>query len=353
MSEFLTPEIVGLIQDGKLPLEIAKKVLNTDSDDLLTPGEKDDLEPETFPEEMVAMSQALAYRPADISDANIIKILLNKSYAPEVEGPESFRAAGDVISKEEIETSITENALTWIVVEVPEGRDTTDDGNIIAVCCYTSDGVSRRNGEVEGNLGSVRFFAVLPKYHGLCIGQRLLDKLEREMMKVNCVRMMFSVPSSRYGMQKWLEKRRFQLAGAMAYPPAIGHVLTVTETKLNIYLRPIEYPDLSKSMMEADSKNPKEIESTLTLNDCSTNSSGNVTGGQAQVEPVATTTFATKKRMNLPPHWRPEMYNKSSMSKKKQLQVQDFEIDEIAGGKDGGANTADSVCMRPDIPGVD
>ena len=52
MSRYLTPEIQGLIEDGKLPLEIAKKILNTNDDNLLQPGDKQEMVPERFPDEI-------------------------------------------------------------------------------------------------------------------------------------------------------------------------------------------------------------------------------------------------------------------------------------------------------------
>ena len=205
MSRYLTPEIQGLIENGKLPLEIAKKILNTNDDNLLQPGDKQEMVPERFPDEIVTISQALAYRRATLDDVASIFEILNTSYAAETVGCESFRMDEPAISSEDIALSISEESLSWLIVEVPEGRGTSADGSIIAMCAFTTDGMSRRNGEIEGNLGSIRFFSVIPQYQGLHIGVRLLDKLEMEMRKSNtrCIRMMFSIPSTRKSMMKW------------------------------------------------------------------------------------------------------------------------------------------------------
>ena len=63
--------------------------------------------------------------------------------------------------------------------------------------------MSRRNGEVEGNLGSIRLFAVLPRFHGLCIGLRLLKKTESYMFRANCVRCMACAASTRLSAGKF------------------------------------------------------------------------------------------------------------------------------------------------------
>ena len=299
MSHHLTPEILALIEDGKLPMEIARRVLNTD-DDTLRPGEKLDGESEMFPEEMITISQALAYRRANLDDVSRIFEVLKSSYAAEINGSESFRRDEPVMSSDDILLSIREGSFSWLIVEVPEGRGTRADGSAIAVCAFTTDGISRRNGEVEGNLGSIRLFALLPQYHGLQIGVRFLDKVELEMKKLNgCVRMMCSIPSTRKSMLKWVERQQFLFAGIIPYPSGLGHTLKVNDVKLHVYLRAIRYSRLDKSMMDADAKNPTEIETVLKLNIKSD------VNDNTQIE------FTNRKLLNLPPHWRQEAYNKN------------------------------------------
>lgn len=154
-------------------------------------------------------------------------------------------------------------------------------------------------GEIEGNLGSVRCFAVLPKFHGLCIGQRLLAKVENDMRKLHCVRMMFSVPSPRKTVCSWLERRNFVLAGSIPYPDAIGHSLLSADVKLDIMLRAISSTNPLLCALEADSKTPPSSGTILSLN-----------VSQVTTEEGATTTTVSgpRKGISLPPHWRPDMY---------------------------------------------
>jgi GNAT superfamily N-acetyltransferase len=62
-------------------------------------------------------------------------------------------------------------------------------------------------GEVEGFLGVVRFLGVLPRYHGLCIGRRLICRVEEIMMKKGCVRCMCCIPDPRSSMADWVNRR--------------------------------------------------------------------------------------------------------------------------------------------------
>lgn len=83
-------------------------------------------------------------------------------------------------------------------------------------------------GVVEGSLGSIRLFGVLPRYHGFCVGRRLLKKAEEKMFKdFNCVRVMVCIPSPRVSMLKWVERRNYVKLGASPYPfNALGHAST-------------------------------------------------------------------------------------------------------------------------------
>jgi hypothetical protein len=62
-------------------------------------------------------------------------------------------------------------------------------------------------GEVEGFLGVIRFLGVLPRYHGLCIGRRLICRVEEIMVKKDCVRCMCCIPDPRYSMADWVKRR--------------------------------------------------------------------------------------------------------------------------------------------------
>ena len=157
--EHLTPQILSLIEDGHLPLDIAEKVLNFDKD-LFNPGEKPDIEKEKFSEELIAVAQALAYRKGTLHDINTIFDLLNMSYISDIEGPEAYRS-GCLMSLEAIKDSIETESLNWLLVEVPEGRSTIEDGSVIGLCSYSTDGISRRNGHLYFTYTKVKFFNLI------------------------------------------------------------------------------------------------------------------------------------------------------------------------------------------------
>ena len=187
-------------------------------------------ETEVFADEIKVIAQALAYRPATEEDLGEIAALLDAAYAPEVRGEESFRSAagGDgkygAVTLESVQSLFHDATYSWQVVEAPSGRGVEVDGVILGACCYSTDGVSRKNGQVEGSLGSLRYFGVLPRFHGVCVGRRLLHRVEALMTQAGCVRSMACLPSTRAALRAWLERRGYRLAGQSPYPfAALGH----------------------------------------------------------------------------------------------------------------------------------
>jgi len=228
----LQARIIDLIQAGVNPEDIAKR-LDDDAREKRLFEEEGPPPSEQFPDEILLISQALAYRGATIADADRIVKLLNDAYSDELLGPESFRTSDGTSGVNRSVSSDTVMALlennsgyNWLLVEAPDGRGVEEDGVILGAACYSTDGVSKKNGEVEGNLGSIRFFGVLRKYRGVVVGQRLLYKVEKAMFKAGCVRSMACVPSSRQSMMDWLIRRGYVNAGGMPYPfIGLGHIL--------------------------------------------------------------------------------------------------------------------------------
>ncbi len=98
---------------------------------------------EHFSDKIQIAAQPLAFRNATNTDIRQIIMILKLAYDCEVHGSESFRSA-PVISFDSIDLS--DQSYTWLVVEVPSGRGIEADGALIGVCCYSTDGISRKNG---------------------------------------------------------------------------------------------------------------------------------------------------------------------------------------------------------------
>jgi len=220
----LVAKLMDLVESGVNPLDIAKTLADEAElaalEELEGPPDE-----ETFAREIKIIAQALAYRKAEPADLQEIMALLNNAYKAEVEGLEAFRE-GPSLNVELFIELFEDATYQWLVCEAPSGRGVEKDGVILGVCIFSVDGVSRCNGMVEGKLGSIRLFGVLPRFHGVCIGLRLLQKTEQVMFKAGCVRSMACTSSTRKRVATWLARRGYRLAGTSPYPAeAMGHVL--------------------------------------------------------------------------------------------------------------------------------
>ena len=254
---------------------------------------------EIFPDEIKVIAQALAYRLATEQDLEEITRLLNAAYAPEVAVPPKGFRVGEAVTRESVEALFHDPAYKWTVVEAPSGRDVELDGVILGVCCYSTDGVSRKNGQVEGQLGSVRYFGVLPRFHGVCVGRRLLHRMELQMSQAGCVRSMACIPSPRKDVLAWLERRGYRAAGSSPYPAeAIGHELSPGVQEADVRLQVLVKP-LSGASEIADGKTAKQTVLAL--------ASERRQEGQEQdheEEGEGRGLPHVPGKMHLPPHWR-------------------------------------------------
>ena len=150
-------------------------------------------------------------------DLHEILGLLTAAYGCELQGPEAFRA-GDAISVDQYIALFEDPDYQWLVCEAPSGRGVEKDGVILGISIFSKNGVSRRNGVAEGLLGSIRLFAVLPRFHGVCIGLRLLKKTEALMYKAGCVRCMSCCSTARKSVSSWYKRRGYSYLGAIPYP---------------------------------------------------------------------------------------------------------------------------------------
>lgn len=101
---------------------------------------------EVFSDSILLSSQALAYRIATLNDIQRISQIINIAYSCEINGSESFRS-GITVTEDEIKELIEDTSYKWLLVEVPDGRGVETDGQAIGVCAFTTDGISRKNGE--------------------------------------------------------------------------------------------------------------------------------------------------------------------------------------------------------------
>lgn len=281
----LAARVYGLIESGLSSEDVAKALVEDNVSRHLskTEGSRSFAEEtEVFADEIRVIAQALAYRQATAEDIPEVARLLEAAYAPEVQadGAEAFRV-GAAVSLDSVEALFADASYLWQVVEAPSGRDVELDGVILGCCCYSTDGVSRRNGEVEGPLGSIRYMAVLPRFQGVCVGLRLLRKIEQLMEESGCVRAMACVPSTRVSMASWLGRRGFRLAGKSPYPAgALGHELRsdTPSVQLDALVKALE-----GAVAAADGKKAKST----------------VLGAAVPPQPPV-----VPGKMHLPPHWR-------------------------------------------------
>lgn len=250
-------EIMGLAENGLLPQDIASKLL---ADHGIDKDRVDNDEPVVFSDGVHMISQALAYRVPVESDYDEIKSLINASFVHDISGEYAFREPPGITNNifdslfDSIIHKDRSSSYHWLIVEAPNGYDIEKDGIILGVCCYTTDGVARNNHEIEGHLGSIRLFCVLPKYQRLCIGRRFLSKIEYLMMhpKIGvdeqekntkhdiCVRSMICLPYPdrtvidvngkeaevpRSYVHEWVERMGYKYSGSLRYPSSIGHVI--------------------------------------------------------------------------------------------------------------------------------
>ena len=144
---------------------------------LYTEKELDEQEKELFPNEIKLIAQALAFRYCSREDAEEICRVLKKAYSCEIvhynssaaigATSEAFRRDKEAVALSAITALFDVGDGTeykWLCVEAPSGMGVLDDGSMLGVCCFSTSGVSRKNGQPEGQLGSLRLMGVLPRF---------------------------------------------------------------------------------------------------------------------------------------------------------------------------------------------
>lgn len=310
----IAAKVLSLVESGLNPEEVIAKLKEEEA--LKGGTYSDEMLDALITSEIRTISQPLAYREMREPDKDEVLRLLRLAYSADVKGQERFRS-GVILSDEEWTSVVEDDSYAWMLVEAPSGFDVESDGTILGVCCFSYSGKSRRNGVVEGNLGSIRYLAVLPRFHGLYVATRLLQRVERRMWQLKCVRSMVCVSSKRESIQKWIMRRKYKPAGGMQYPPMLGYHLDDDTTSLVVFLKDLT-AEYNCSADTADSKTfgkciPEE-ETVLTLNTTAAAATASATAASSANTSDSATAAATgssescasdgKSRMHLPPHWR-------------------------------------------------
>lgn len=306
-------KVLGMAESGQLAEEIGKTLAEENYlHDLEKLGEYESDKIEYFPNEIKLIAQALCFRVGNFDDMKIIHKVLNAAYFIEIKSisdetkQEVFRNDTEAVTYNFIESLFDDKSLKWLVVEAPNGHGIENDGVMLGACCYSVDGLSKRNGDVEGLLGSIRMFGILPRYHGLCIGLRLLQRVELEMRKAKCVRSMVSIPSPRITMQNWIQRRGYIRGGSISYPSNhLKHNTIHDNIDLIIFLR-----SLNDVSLEADGKDDgptkiliTKVNGTDISNEVFDNNKLNDDISQI-ISPQITVLPNTTGKVTLPPHWR-------------------------------------------------
>jgi ribosomal protein S18 acetylase RimI-like enzyme len=290
-----TAQLMGMVERGLGTDEIEAALKEMAETQAIEASEG--VQEETFPKEIRLIAQALAFRSIEEADTAVVTEVLSDAYLAETIGEDSFRK-GPSIPKQMIMDLLNDKSYKWILVEAPNGHNIEADGAVLGACCFSTDGVSRKNGEVEGRLGSIRLFGIVSRLRGLLIGQRLLDRVESAMRKAGCCRSMICVPSPREDTVRWVERRGYTIAGSSPYPAsALGHELTKDDVDLVRFVKPLAVEEKVQKREESDDTATGTATATAT---------GSGTGTGTLYQPG-------RSRMALPPHWR-NMHSNNSQS---------------------------------------
>lgn len=233
-SQFVE-DVFDLINQGNRAEEIIQ-ILQSKQEVKQEQNISDDI----IPSDIKVVSQALAFSEPCLEDMREIYNLLLSAYNCEVFGNEKFLLKSTIQYDELIEI-FKSNDYKWLMAQCPSGRGIIADSSILGVCCYSTSGYSRKDGKIEGKLGSIRYFAVLPQFQGLCIGQRLLKRLENIISRFGCCRAMICAASSRCSLQRWIERRGYVFANKIPYPSLDRSIFIEKPCNvfLNMYIKPL------------------------------------------------------------------------------------------------------------------
>lgn len=159
--------------------------------------------------------------------ARAIRDLLVAAYADEEVGPESFRT-GPLVDVKTVAAMLGDNDCRWLCCE------SAQDDDLLGVACVS----------VNGETATLRFLAVRPALRGLCVGHRLLDRVERSLSTTAVTTLLLCIPSPRSSMRVWAERRGFRVVEANVPFPVenLAFALTRPDARLQVCAK-----DLSSS----------------------------------------------------------------------------------------------------------
>ncbi|GMH53369.1 hypothetical protein TL16_g01440 [Triparma laevis f. inornata] len=174
-------------------------------------------------DEIRVIAQTLAFSKASTKDAPAIAVLLNLAYnkAECNNGVEKFRT-GDVIDEATVSAMIRDPGCRMMIAEVPDGKRVVKNGAIIAVCCYSvgAAAVTETDSSMKAKRkpAAIRLLAVMSEFWGLCVGQRMLQRAEKDMIKEKATQNILAVPSTRKSMASWLNRRGYSMTSQVNFP---------------------------------------------------------------------------------------------------------------------------------------
>jgi len=101
-----------------------------------------------------------------------------------------------------VKQMISDDSCEVLIAEVPLGRSIVPDGTLLSCCVYSLGHSAASGGDGKHKPGAIRMLAVNVDFLGLCIGQRMLSKVEKDMISKNCDFNCLCIVSSRKSMWK-------------------------------------------------------------------------------------------------------------------------------------------------------
>ena len=134
--------------------------------------------------------------------------LLISAYADEATGDEAYRR-GELVDIATVDSMLRDPQCRWLCCEAVSGRGVDDDGALLGTACVSLQ---------HNKCATIRFLAIQPKLRGLCVGHRLLQRVERALKPLSVTTLLVCIPSTRKSMQHWAHRRGFNHVDTVPFP---------------------------------------------------------------------------------------------------------------------------------------